>query len=63
MTSLYNPPSLDSSCIFAGDLFGIQGEHTFEPMSQLDDFIKARRYFAYGELHDYWGQCRVFLVL
>lgn len=36
------------------DVQGIQGEHKFEPVSQLADIIRARKLFAYGELRDYW---------
>ncbi|KAF7982385.1 hypothetical protein HWV62_28469 [Athelia sp. TMB] len=46
-------------CVFIGDLYGLQGEHPFEPMAQLADFIRARKEFAYGETRDYWdhAQC------
>lgn len=46
-------------CVFIGDLYGLQGEHPFEPMAQLPDFIRARKEFGYGESRDYWdhAQC------
>lgn len=46
------------SCVFIGDLYGLSGEHPFEPMAQLADFIRARREFAYGEMRDYWDDAR-----
>ncbi|EGG10518.1 family 13 glycoside hydrolase [Melampsora larici-populina 98AG31] len=45
-------------CVFLGDLEGIKGEHKFEPMSQLDDLIRARKLFAYGPMKDYWDHER-----
>lgn len=41
-------------CVFWGDLYGCGGENPQQPMSQLGDFIRARKWFAYGELRDYW---------
>ncbi|KAL7415245.1 glycoside hydrolase superfamily [Mrakia frigida] len=40
-------------CVFYGDLYGCGGENPQPPMSQLDDFIRARKWYAYGELRDY----------
>lgn len=46
-------------CVFAGDLYGCGGDSNTEPMGQLDDFIRARKVFAYGPTRDYWdhAQC------
>ena len=41
-------------CIFYGDLYGTKGENPQQPVSQLDDLIRARKWFAYGEQRDYW---------
>ena len=38
---------------FYGDLYGCGGENPQEPMAQLEDFIRARKWYAYGELRDY----------
>lgn len=40
-------------CVFAGDLYGIR-EPKMEPMSQLSDFIRVRKLFAYGPTRDYF---------
>ena len=50
-------------CVFLGDLDGTHNDGdeqaTMAPVSNLDKFIMARKYFAYGEQHDYWDhpQC------
>ena len=50
---------LGPSCVFYGDMYGCGGENPQEPVSQLDDIIRCRKLFAYGEQHDYWdhGEC------
>lgn len=40
-------------CVFAGDLYGIR-EPKMEPMSQLSDFIRIRKWFTYGATRDYF---------
>ncbi|UZJ50717.1 hypothetical protein CBS101457_000037 [Exobasidium rhododendri] len=50
-------------CVFLGDLDGTHSDGDHQPseqsMSNLDKFIKCRKYFAYGEQHEYWDhpQC------
>lgn len=46
-------------CVFYGDLYGTKGENPQEPVSQLEDLVRARKLFAYGEQRDYWdhGEC------
>lgn len=41
-------------CVFWGDLFGTEGENPQQPVSQLNDLIRARKLFAYGDLRDYF---------
>ncbi|WVF67353.1 hypothetical protein IAT40_002108 [Kwoniella sp. CBS 6097] len=41
-------------CVFYGDLYGTKGENPQQPVTQLDDIIRSRKLFAYGELRDYW---------
>ncbi|SJX66056.1 probable alpha-amylase [Sporisorium reilianum f. sp. reilianum] len=47
-------------CVFLGDLDGCNptgidnGEGKAEPMADLEKFVKARKYFAYGEQKEYW---------
>ncbi|GAA5974929.1 hypothetical protein JCM5350_004508 [Sporobolomyces pararoseus] len=51
-------------CVFAGDLYGVEGEAPCEPVNQLSDIILARKLFAYGPTRDYkdhmncWGWVR-----
>lgn len=33
-------------CVFAGDLYGCNGEVKVEPMSQLADFVRIRKWFT-----------------
>ncbi len=40
-------------CVFYGDLYGCGGENPQKPMSQLEDFIRARKVFAYGECREW----------
>ncbi|CDZ98132.1 alpha-amylase [Phaffia rhodozyma] len=40
-------------CVFYGDLYGCGGDNPQEPVTQLEDFIRARKWYAYGELRDY----------
>ncbi|CAE6470238.1 unnamed protein product, partial [Rhizoctonia solani] len=42
------------SCVFYGDLYGCGGDNPQPPMSQLADFIRARKLFAYGTTWDAW---------
>jgi len=42
-------------CVFWGDLYGTKGKDPQQPMSQLADFVRARKLFAYGEVRDYWN--------
>lgn len=52
-------------CVFLGDLDGCNttgiddGQGKAEPMTDLTKFVKARKYYAYGEQRDYWDhpQC------
>jgi hypothetical protein len=46
--------ALQHSCVFWGDLYGTKGNNPQQPMSQLADFVRARKLFAYGEVRDYW---------
>jgi alpha-amylase len=46
--------SRQRSCIFFGDLYGCGGKSPQPPVSQLADFIRARKLFAYGPTRDYW---------
>ncbi|GAA5847444.1 hypothetical protein JCM9279_000483 [Rhodotorula babjevae] len=41
-------------CIFAGDLWGCKSDPPVEPIAQLGDIVKARKWFAYGPTRDYW---------
>nr|AFX74688.1 alpha amylase [Glaciozyma antarctica] len=41
-------------CVFGGDLYGCNSETKVEPMTQLADFIRIRKLFAYGPTRDYW---------
>ncbi|KAL7420645.1 hypothetical protein Q5752_004596 [Cryptotrichosporon argae] len=41
-------------CVFYGDLYGCGGENPQQPVSQLEDIIRARKLFAYGPIIDYW---------
>ncbi|EUC63189.1 glycoside hydrolase family 13 protein [Rhizoctonia solani AG-3 Rhs1AP] len=41
-------------CVFYGDLYGCGGDNPQQPMSQLADFIRARKLFAYGTTWDAW---------
>ena len=45
-----------ASCVFWGDLYGCEGPegNPQPPVSQLADFVRARKLFAYGEIRDYW---------
>ena len=42
------------SCVFWGDLYGCDGDNPQPPVAQLEDLIRARNLFAYGETRDYW---------
>lgn len=46
-------------CVFFGDLYGCGGENPQEPVTQLDDMIRARKYYSYGHQIDYFDhpQC------
>jgi len=41
-------------CVFWGDLFGTLGDNPQKPVTQLNDIIRARKLFAFGELRDYF---------
>jgi len=41
-------------CVFWGDLYGTLGEKPQQPVAQLEDLIRCRKLFAYGELRDVW---------
>jgi len=41
-------------CVFWGDLYGTKGNNPQQPMSQLADFVRSRKLFAYGDVRDYW---------
>ncbi|WVQ75657.1 hypothetical protein IAR50_005286 [Cryptococcus sp. DSM 104548] len=41
-------------CVFYGDLYGCGGDNPQEPVGQLDDIVRSRKLFAYGETRDYW---------
>ncbi|BGP17291.1 hypothetical protein JCM10213v2_005309 [Rhodosporidiobolus nylandii] len=51
-------------CIFGGDLWGMKSDPPVEGMNQLLDFVRARKWFAYGATRDYtdhpnaWGWVR-----
>ncbi|CAG7850656.1 Alpha-amylase {ECO:0000269/PubMed:11997021, ECO:0000269/PubMed:12915728, ECO:0000269/PubMed:14632998}; AltName: Full=1,4-alpha-D-glucan glucanohydrolase; AltName: Full=BLA; Flags: Precursor [Serendipita indica DSM 11827] len=51
---LYRPDGYP--CVFWGDLYGCEGPegNPQPPVSQLADFVRARKLFAYGEIRDYW---------
>lgn len=40
--------------MFWGDLYGCAGDNPQPPVSQLEDLIRARTLFGYGETRDYW---------
>lgn len=40
--------------VFLGDLVGCKSDPPVEPINQLADFIRARKWFAYGPTRDYW---------
>lgn len=40
--------------VFYGDLYGCGGDNPQPGVAQLDDIIKARKWYAYGEHVDYW---------
>jgi hypothetical protein len=40
--------------VFYGDLYGCGGENPQQPVNQLDDLVRARKLFAYGEQVDHW---------
>lgn len=42
------------SCVFYGDLYGTGGENPQQPISQLEDIVRCRKLFAYGEQVDHW---------
>ncbi|BGP13838.1 hypothetical protein JCM10213v2_001776 [Rhodosporidiobolus nylandii] len=42
-------------CVFGGDLYGMQGSPPVAAISQLLDFVRARKHFAYGATTDYWN--------
>lgn len=46
-------------CVFYGDLYGCGGENPQPGVAQLEDIIRSRKLFAYGEHVDYWdhGEC------
>jgi hypothetical protein len=33
-------------CVFYGDMYGCGGENPQQPMTQLEDFVRARKHFA-----------------
>ncbi|ODN77445.1 hypothetical protein L202_04623 [Cryptococcus amylolentus CBS 6039] len=41
-------------CVFYGDLYGCGGEDPQEGVGQLEDLVRCRKMFAYGEIRDYW---------
>lgn len=41
-------------CVFYGDLYGCGGDNPQPAVAQLEDIIRARKLFAYGEHVDYW---------
>ncbi|KAI9653664.1 MAG: hypothetical protein M1829_001151 [Trizodia sp. TS-e1964] len=43
-------------CVFYGDLYGIKGDHAFQPScgGALPDLILARKLYSYGEQEDYF---------
>ncbi|KAL1405244.1 hypothetical protein Q8F55_008870 [Vanrija albida] len=41
-------------CVFYGDLYGCGGDNPQPGVAQLEDIIRARKLFAYGEQADYW---------
>lgn len=41
-------------CVFYGDLYGTGGENPQQPVSQLEDIVRCRKLFAYGEQVDHW---------
>lgn len=43
-----------SRCVFYGDLYGCGGENPQKPVNQLEDIVRCRKFFAHGELRDYW---------
>ncbi|MCJ1476166.1 hypothetical protein MMC13_004831 [Lambiella insularis] len=48
-------------CVFYGDLYGIKGDHPFDPScgGKLPDLCLARKLYAYGKQNDYldYPQC------
>ena len=46
-------------CIFYGDFYGIPSQNIKPMEEKLEDLIKARKYFAYGEQIDYLDDCNI----
>ena len=49
-------------CVFYGDLYGTKGENPQQPVSQLEDLIRCRKWFAYGEQREYWDHREYYLL-
>jgi alpha-amylase len=41
-------------CLFYGDLYGISGEHPFDPLGILPKLSLARKLYSYGKQADYF---------
>lgn len=46
-------------CVFYGDYYGIPSQNINPMEEKLEDLIKARKYFAYGEQIDYLDDCNI----
>lgn len=46
-------------CVFYGDYYGIPSQNIKPMEEKLEDLIKARKYFAYGEQIDYLDHCNI----
>lgn len=46
-------------CVFYGDYYGIPSQNIKPMEEKLEDLIKARKYFAYGEQIDYLDDCNI----
>ncbi len=46
-------------CVFYGDYYGIPSQNIKPMEEKLEDLIKVRKYFAYGEQIDYLDDCNI----
>ncbi len=46
-------------CVFYGDYYGIKSKNVNPMDEKLDELLKLRKYFAYGEQIDYFDDCNI----